>query len=623
MMEISCGSDETYIIEQSKKLRSTDPCAAKAWIITAKTLFPNNFNVQFEAYRLEKDANNCEEAAKCFSYIILTFQNQNVELWDEVNELTNALRAPENEITPQQEFYVKMFQHVSYDVQHKILMLTVNHTENSLNQCKLLLLVLKRFPQAAVTHSPRLLEMIADGMKQNPQKYQEILVEEALPLIYHKTPELPAGLVCRLFTISLEYYIRQIIDETKCDTAEVWKKIFQVLMLCGKIQRWETFLPFNKTWGQNVYWDKLIEIVSTSAAGSRQVLFYATTLFIYSLHCYIKNCNTRPEDMEINHVLVEGFTDWKLERTDAQSMEPPRISLTTPTSEEISKAFVHAAQCWQLLNTEQFQRDFSKLLLKFPLSPWISRFLFDLAIYFGHQEEAKKLMTEMTIKSSLVHHILKLSLNLLQGKLTYEGFECILKVISDLPPSQGQVLEQLTLKVPRHMIFIPLTQKALVQYCTNAIVTSLSRKIYEPNCPDDILGDLLILLQLEYPRETEIAEQIFSIISSRRSFTFRNFSAFLVNIDFIEEFMYIWHTHNEEFNFDFTSNNVPAGNCQGSAGARRTRGSDKGVREDFRLIIKQQITRSNENVTTLIANFIGQEHLRLMHYLFDVDVGQF
>lgn len=46
-----------------------------------------------------------------------------------------------------------MFQHVSYDVQHKILMLTVNHTENSLNQCKLLILVLKRFPQAAVTHS--------------------------------------------------------------------------------------------------------------------------------------------------------------------------------------------------------------------------------------------------------------------------------------------------------------------------------------------------------------------------------------------------------------------------------------------------------------------------------------
>lgn len=149
------------------------------------------------------------------------------------------------------------------------------------------------------------------------------------------------------------------------------------------------------------------------------------------------------------------------------------------------------------------------------------------------------------------------------------------------------------------------------------------RKIYEPNCPDDILGDLLILLQLEYPREKEIAEQIFSIIASRRSFVFRNFLPFMINIDFIEEFMYIWHTHNEDYNFDFTSNNVATNTGSGPAGSRRTRGSDKGVREDFRLIIKQQISRTNENVTALIANFITQENLQLMHYLFDVDVGQF
>lgn len=94
----------------------------------------------------------------------------------------------------------------------------------------------------------------------------------------------------------------------------------------------------------------------------------------------------------------------------------------------------------------------------------------------------------------------------------------------------------------------------------------------------------------------------------------------MITIDFIEEFMYIWHSHNEEFNFDFTPSNA---NAMGASGTRRTRGSDKGVREDFRMIIKQQISRSNENITPLIANFIGQERMRLMHFLFDVDVGQF
>ena len=101
-----------------------------------------------------------------------------------------------------------------------------------------------------------------------------------------------------------------------------------------------------------------------------------------------------------------------------QSLEPPQISLTTPASKDLSKAFVHAAQCWQLLNTELYLRDFSKLLLTLPLAPWISRFLFDLAIYFGHQEEATKLMSEMNLKSKLVQNLQILSLNLLQGSLT-------------------------------------------------------------------------------------------------------------------------------------------------------------------------------------------------------------
>lgn len=54
-----------------------------------------------------------------------------------------------------------------------------------------------------------------------------------------------------------------------------------------------------------------------------------------------------------------------------------------------------------------------------------------------------------------------------------EGFEAILKILIDLPPTQGQLLDHLTLQMPRHMLFIPLTQKALVQYCTGALISFL------------------------------------------------------------------------------------------------------------------------------------------------------
>lgn len=81
--------EENYLISQAKLAQSTDPNTAKAWILTAKALYPNNFGVQvgsitffdswnsirkiqifqFEAYLIEKAANNYEEAAKCLSYM--------------------------------------------------------------------------------------------------------------------------------------------------------------------------------------------------------------------------------------------------------------------------------------------------------------------------------------------------------------------------------------------------------------------------------------------------------------------------------------------------------------------------------------------------------------------------
>ena len=47
-------SEENYIIAQAKQAVRTDPFAAKAWIITAKTLFPNNFGVQVSNVYIEE-----------------------------------------------------------------------------------------------------------------------------------------------------------------------------------------------------------------------------------------------------------------------------------------------------------------------------------------------------------------------------------------------------------------------------------------------------------------------------------------------------------------------------------------------------------------------------------------
>lgn len=40
------ATEEDYLINRAKLAQTSDPFTAKAWILAAKTLYPNNFGVQ-------------------------------------------------------------------------------------------------------------------------------------------------------------------------------------------------------------------------------------------------------------------------------------------------------------------------------------------------------------------------------------------------------------------------------------------------------------------------------------------------------------------------------------------------------------------------------------------------
>lgn len=50
------------------------------------------------------------------------------------------------------EFLCQMFQHIPQDLQHRLLVMTADHSEDTMEHCKLLLLLLRRFPQTIATH---------------------------------------------------------------------------------------------------------------------------------------------------------------------------------------------------------------------------------------------------------------------------------------------------------------------------------------------------------------------------------------------------------------------------------------------------------------------------------------
>lgn len=165
--------------------------------------------------------------------------------------------------------------------------------------------------------------MLVQGTITNQPQFTKLLILEALPLIIHQPPELPASLMHRILALVLEYYISQMFlidvpssmaiagEETPNLTLhECWQKIFDIVDLCARVLKWDPFLPYNKNANSNAYWQKFLQIVSNAAnrpKENKQIVYYGTILFVMSLQNYVKNVTQKIEDTDVEFVLLEGF----------------------------------------------------------------------------------------------------------------------------------------------------------------------------------------------------------------------------------------------------------------------------------------------------------------------------
>ncbi|KAJ6634031.1 Integrator complex subunit 10, partial [Pseudolycoriella hygida] len=400
---------------------------------------------------------------------------------------------------------------------------------------------------------PRLLETLLQGIN-NHNQFREILIIEALPLINASPPELPSVMVNRIMAICFEYYICQMFKEN-CDLTtinEYWTKIFEVLDLCGRIMKWEPFLPYNR-------------------------------------NEYMSSVRMKVDDVELDYVLVEGFKDNESKRRKADALlEPPRITVYYPCNKETPICFVTAAQCWQLLHSNEIlQIDFGQLLINVPVKMWLNRFLVDLAVYLGRNDEALNILKDSKL-SNLEKNLRNLSFTVSQPALNIQSFDFLMKILGDMPTHSGQWVKNLSMNCPgRHLLVLPLSRRAIIQYCTKILVTALKQKVMnDPTCTDSLLGNLLVLLQLDWPEEQPLAEYIFNIIQTKGHFIYLQFTNYIICVDMIEQFMSMWYSHGGEVHLEFS----PA---QANLPSKRigTRGADKGVKDDFKQIIKQQILK--------------------------------
>lgn len=73
---------------------------------------------------------------------------QTPDLWKEIEKVTIALRSETDSDDAETQFLCEMFKHISSEVQHKLLLFTADHCEDTMEHCRLLLLLLQRFPTA-------------------------------------------------------------------------------------------------------------------------------------------------------------------------------------------------------------------------------------------------------------------------------------------------------------------------------------------------------------------------------------------------------------------------------------------------------------------------------------------
>lgn len=453
-----------------------------------------------------------------------------------------------------------------------------------------------------------MLEKILSGISSSSSS-TELLVKEVLPLMMSETNiELPIDLVNRVLVVVFKYHIAKFWDQSETSGGKPHSledsraKIIELFEWIGKLLKWEPF-QYNPSWTKDFYWQKLKQIESTTSDSKQvQVYYLSCFLFFISVQDYLVSTKVKKDGNDIQYILVDGLSDL--------IESPPSINILhePPFPPEAAISFLTAFKAQDLLQRNVvFFKEFNQLLFELNIARSINRIVVDFAIYLRSNTDSYNLVFNSSL-NNLEKNVRMLSLVINAPNTTREVIEYIRLILGDLPSNSGSFLKNLALD--RSLLFLPLTRNAIVQYCTRIVINILKRKAFtDPAKVDDYqLGSLLVLLQLEFYENIPLVEHIFEVIRLK-GLDFPLFHSFIINIEMIEEFMNLWRGHDVILRL---SSSASTPTSQRRIG---TRGADKNVKEDFKQIIKQQVLRSNEDVVSLIIQFIEQEHINLLQSL--------
>ncbi|XP_012214591.1 integrator complex subunit 10 isoform X2 [Linepithema humile] len=604
-------SKEDYLIMRAKEALPVDIYAAKSWLISARSLFPHSAKVQFEAYRIEKLSKNVKEAAKCFSEIFQNFPDDR-DIWKEIEMVTACLRL--EQCDSEAEFLCQMFQQIPQDLQHRLLVMTADHSEDTMEHCKLLLLLLQRFPQTIATHGPRLVETLLTAEKHShPGRavngFRRLLACDALPLLGAAPVELNPRLSLRLLCKAVEFYIAYILQPQDAQIHNPWDRLFQIVELIGKKLGWELSSLFSMPWDREIYSDRLQQYTIAHSAGLcdeiivRQLLMCTIVVLLRILNEHATLINND----ETMHCLVEAFGEGMHSSAEPKLKKRKREDnvgiIVTSDSDYNGSGLALAVKLWDLLHSNDYlQREVGKLSQQLRLDSWLNPFLADFAMYKGLYQGV---LTRLSQESSNLSVNLRLASACFFLK-DYKGMlEHITLVASSLPAVAGKVSHKLTASSMRHLHYLTLARFPILQYCCRLLLLAIKENFSLPGSVGDLaIGHALVLIQIDWPQEASILTTITERILNRGNFAYPLFQSYVICVDILEELTYLWTEHGGGVSLDFTDRRIT------------TRGADKGVREEVKLTMRRQAARDGiDPLDELLQKFIVNEKTAILHGL--------
>ncbi|KAK3726896.1 hypothetical protein QZH41_016682 [Actinostola sp. cb2023] len=536
--EVGGFSTAEWLVERAKQsLKQNNIFEAKSWLLTAKTLYPKDFHVQHEAYNIERNTKKVKESAHLFYEMFVEFPGESL-LWEDIQNLTVALEGSE------------------LDSKGELLK---GRCKDCIEKCRMLLLLMRRFPDSVPKNGITLTEMLIDA--ENTE--------------YHSNPLNPyrklLGTSCLMPSTPLV-----LIEDMSAD-----KNINNDGWAGGSPSEGSSSAPKKKK--------KKGATAPLSPSREDQRAKQTATVVVS------KNCGSISSSLSDDFVV--SVDTWHILNTHSDY----RNEFTRVLSEwhidqwmwmESFKVdrMVYKAKYKKVVDFLKEQKSFleadpspahQEITIRGSLQ--LSCCYYYLGEYRSSCAEALDALRMFSSQNPSDAKMLKRGLSTIHSSTSRD-----ITALSQLN-TQGRILQ-----------LIPCTEAEALSYCVRLLITCFKQKISHEGRSGDFVGHMIVLLQCDWPKEERTFFELLDRIRSHGGLTYRKFFDYIISIDILEEFSYL----NSEGVLKLEL--LP----KSSASSRTrtvTRGVNKGAKEDFKSAIEKQVLRCEENVDVILRMFLEEE----------------